>query len=471
MHTNVVDLWRSKVLDFIGWSMLGLSLIMTIANAAGVFGKSGGAVISVDFVSLCLFLALFLGLTLVPNRFFRLKAGAIIFLIFGVGFYFTYRFGSNASGPFWLFIVPMLTAIFFGTTRAIGSLVVITSTLLLFTVLLHQGTLLWPSGQVDAPQWAVIGAILVLLSALLSISIGLLLANVESAHRDREAALLSRISLQEQIQHSQKMEALGRLASDVSHDFNNLLTVIGGFANFAFDTVKDLPEVAEDLDEIIKATKQGHVLTAQLLSFSRKNPPSPEVIDISSIVLDTAPIISNLLGDEFSFKFSASDEHCFAQIDPDSLVQLLIEVSLNAKDAMVAGGQLHVMTERLNATEILALRTETKGDDARYILLSIKDNGTGINTEDLDKMFEPFFTTKKSDKGTGLGLSKCWAIMQEANGFINVKSEVGVGTNIECYFPLAEKPPTIDVKEPQLHAPNEHMNKKSVFTTDNKETF
>lgn len=441
MHTNVVDLWRSKVLDVIAWSMLGLSSIVTIAATIEAFRKSEWAVISFGFVSLCLML----GLTLAPSRFFRLKASAIILLIYGVGFYFTYRFGSYASGPFWLFIVPMLTAMFFGTTRAIGALAVITLTLLLFFVLLHQGTLLWHPGQVDAPSWAVIGATLVLLSALLTISIGLLLTNVERAHRDRETALLSRISLEKQLRHSQKMEALGRLASEASHDFNNLMTVIGGFANFAFDAVKDRPEVAEDLDEIIKATKKGHTLTGHLLSFSRKKPQSPRVININSSVLDTTPIIRNLLvGDEFSFKFSASDEHCFAQIDPDSFVQLLVNISLNAKDAMVAGGELHITTEHLKANEISALRTETKGDDPSYILLSIRDNGAGINTEGLEKMFEPFFTTKKSGKSTGFGLSRCWAIMQDANGFINVKSEVGVGTNIECYFPLAEEPPAFD---------------------------
>ena len=468
MHTNVVDLWRSKVLDVIAWSMLGLSSIVTITAAMAGFHKSEWGVISFDFVSLCLML----GLSLVPSRFFRLKASAIILLIYGVGFYFTYRFGTHASGPFWLFVVPMLTAMFFGTTSAIGALVVITLTLLLFFVLLHQGILLWHPGQVDATGWAVIGATLVLLSALLTISIGLLLANVERAHRDRKTALLSRISLEEQLRHSQKMEALGRLASEVSHDFNNLLTVIGGFANFAFDAVKDLPEVAEDLDEIIKATKKGHTLTGQLLSFSRKTLQSPRVININSSVLDTTPIISNLLvGDEFSFKFSASDEHCFAQIDPDSFVQLLVNVSLNAKDAMVAGGELHITTEHLKATEISALRTETKGDDSSYILLSIRDNGTGINTEDLEKMFEPFFTTKKIGKGTGLGLSTCWAIMQDANGFINVKSEVGVGTNIECYFPLAEEPPTIGLTKPPLPGPNEHMEKKSGCITENEEIF
>ena len=153
MHTNVVDLWRSKVLDVIAWSMLGLSSIVTIAATMEAFRKSEWAVISFGFVSLCLML----GLTLAPSRFFRLKASAIILLNYGVGFYLTYRFGSYASGPFWLFIVPMLTAMFFGTTRAIGALAVITLTLLLFFVLLHQGTLLWHPGQVDAPNWAVVG--------------------------------------------------------------------------------------------------------------------------------------------------------------------------------------------------------------------------------------------------------------------------------------------------------------------------
>ncbi|HIE86791.1 MAG TPA: hypothetical protein EYP91_08110, partial [Gammaproteobacteria bacterium] len=451
MSIKVVDLWRSQILTIITWSVLGLGSIATVVGAVAAFRKSEWDIILFDLVSFCLIL----GITLVPGRFFRFKASAIILLIYAVGFYFTYRFGTDASGPFWLFIVPMLTAVFFGTKRAIWALLAIISTMLLFFVLLHQGTLLWNAWQVDAPRWAVLSAILVLLTGLLTISIGLLLANVERAHLERETALLSNGYLEERLRHSQKMEAVGRLASGISHDFNNLLTIIAGFSNFALDGVKDRPEVTEDLDEIIKATEKGQALTEQLLSFSRKHPASPQVIDINTSVLDTTPIINNLLGDTFSFIFTASEEPCFSHIDPDSLVQLLINVAINSREAMAASGELHISTEHLRATEVPASRNETNEDDSSYILLSIRDNGAGINAENIEKMFEPFFTTKEDGKGTGLGLSTCWAIMQDANGFINVKSEVGVGTNIECYFPLSKDAPTISVSKPLLPEPTE----------------
>ncbi|MFP6801543.1 MAG: ATP-binding protein [Pseudomonadales bacterium] len=280
------------------------------------------------------------------------------------------------------------------------------------------------------------------------------------------------------------MEAIGRLASGIPHDFNNLLTIIAGFSNLALDGVKDRPEVAEDLDEVIKATEKGQALTAQLLSFSRKHPASPQVIDINTSVLDTTPIINNLLGDTFSFIFTASDEPCFSRIDPDSLVQLLINVAINSKDAMAAGGKLHISTEHPRATEVSAPRNETNEDDSSYILLSIRDNGAGINAENIEKMFEPFFTTKENGKGTGLGLSTCWAIMQDANGFINVKSEVGVGTNIECYFPLSKEAPTISVSKPllpelpeptepteptELPEPTENTAKENILITEDEE--
>ena len=468
MSIKIVDLWRSQILTIITWSVLGLGSIATVVGAVAAFRNSEWGILLFDLVSFCLIL----GITLVPSRFFRIKASAIILLIYAVGFYFTYRFGTDASGPFWLFIVPMLTAVFFGTKRAIWALLAIISTMLLFFVLLHQGSLLWNDWQVDAPRWAVISTILVLLTGLLTISIGLLLTNVERAHLEQETALLSNGYLEERLRHSQKMEAVGRLASGISHEFNNLLTIIDGFSNFALNGVKDRPEVAEDLDEVIKATQKAKALTAQLLSFSRKHPASPQVIDINTSVLDTTPIINNLLGDTFSFIFTASDEPCFSHIDPDSLVQLLINVATNSKDAMAAGGKLHISTEHLRATEVAAARNETNEDDSSYILLSIKDNGAGINAENIEKIFEPFFTTKENGKGTGIGLSTCWAIMQDANGFINVKSEVGVGTNIELYFPLSKESPTISVSKPLLPEPTElpeNTAKENILITEDEE--
>ena len=384
MGVKVVDLWRSQILTIITWSVLGLGSLATVVGVVAAFRNSQWDIILFDLVLFCLVL----GITLVPSRFFRVKASAIILLIYAIGFYFTYRFGTYASGPFWLFSVPMLTAVFFGTKRAIWALLAIISTMLLFFVLLHQGSLLWNAWQVDAPRWAVISIILVLLSGLLTISISLLLANVERAYIERETALLSNRNLEERLRHSQKMEAVGRLASGISHDFNNLLTVIAGFSNFALDGVKDRPEVAEDLDEVIKATEKGQALTAQLLSFSRKHPASPQVIDINTSILDTTPIINNLLGDKFSFIFTASDKPCFSHIDPDSLVQLLINVSINSKDAMAAGGKLHISTEHLRATEVSAASNEANEDDTSYILLSIRDNGVGINAENIEKMLK-----------------------------------------------------------------------------------
>ena len=451
MNIKVVDLWRSQVLTIITWSLFGLSSLAMIVGTVAAFGEGEWAIILFNLVLFCLLLCT----ALIPSRFFRFKASTTIILIYTIGFYFTYRFGTQASGPFWLFIVPMLTAVFFGTKRAIWALLAIISTSLLFFVLLQQGTLLWATGQVAAPRWAVVSTILVLLSGLLTISIGLLLTNIERTYIERETALLSNRNLEERLRHSEKMEAIGRLASGVSHDFNNLLTIIAGFSNFALDRVKDRPEVTEDLNEVIKATEKGQALTAQLLSFSRKRPDSPQVIDINASILDTTPMIKNLLGATFDFIFTASDEPCFSHIDPDSLVQLLLNVASNAKDAMAAGGKLHISTEHLPVSGVSKISNETKEDDSSYILLSVRDNGAGINAEIIEQIFEPFFTTKGKGKGTGLGLSTCWAIMQDANGFINVKSEVGVGTNIECYFPVSKDTPGVSGPITLLSEPTE----------------
>lgn len=473
MNQKVVDLWRSQVLTIVTWTVFGLSSLAVAVGMVAAYGASQWEIIVFDIVLFCLTLCI----TLTPSRFFRFKASALIFLIYTVGFYFTYRFGTYASGPFWLFIVPPLTAMFFGTKRAIWALLGIISTMLLFLILLHQGTLLWELAQVDAPRWAVISTILILLAGLLTISIGLLLANIERTYLERETAISSNRKLEERLRHSQKMEAIGRLASGISHDFNNVLTIIAGFSKFALEGVKDRPEVAEDLDEVIKATEKGQALTAQLLSFSRKNPDSAQVIDINANILDTTPMIKNLLGDTFSFTFTASDKPCFGHIDPDSLVQLLINLAINAKDAMAVGGKLHISTEHLLATEAEKIINKTNEEHSSYILVSIKDNGAGISDENIEHIFEPFYTTKVRGKGSGIGLSTCWAIMKDANGFINVHSEVGVGTNFQCYFPASKETPTISLSTPMTMTtepagfpqPAENAAKENILITEDEE--
>lgn len=463
MDLKIVALWRSQILTVITWSVFGLSSLAIIVGIIGAYGASQWDIILIDLVLFCLILCI----ALTPSRFFSVKASALILLIYTVGFYFTYRFGTYASGPFWLFIVPMLTALFFGTKRAISALLVLISTMLLLFILLHQGTLLWESetGTVDASRWAVISTILVLLAGLLTIPIGLLLANIERTYLERETALLSNRKLEEQLRHAQKMEAIGRLAAGISHDFNNVLTIIAGFSQFALKGVEDRPEVAGDLDEVIKATEKGQALTAQLLSFSRKNPISPQIIDINTSILDTTPIINNLLGDAFRFTFKASDEPCFSDIDPDSLVQLLINLAINAKDAMADNGKLDISTEHLSATEVPMLSNEANEEGSSYILLSIKDDGAGISAENIEHIFEPFFTTKDRGKGSGIGLSTCWAIVQDANGIITVNSEVGVGTTIGCYFPVAKKSPAIKLSSlevPKTADPAKYPESKEV---------
>ena len=239
-----------------------------------------------------------------------------------------------------------------------------------------------------------------------------------------------------QFQQSQKMEAIGRLAGGIAHDFNNLLTSILGFSNMVLDQVDELPEAKEDLNEVIQAAKRAQNLTQKLLAMSRKDIPASSSFDLNKLILDLGHLIRITMHEDIDYVTDLATYPCVVQADTTSLEQVLVNLAVNARDAMPRSGRLYISTEKCSMGELYCKKFNAR--PGSYIRLSVKDTGCGMDTDVLEHAFEPFFTTKESGQGTGLGLSTVYAIVQQYEGMIDIHSEPGVGTEFNIYFPTGE---------------------------------
>jgi PAS domain S-box-containing protein len=240
--------------------------------------------------------------------------------------------------------------------------------------------------------------------------------------------------LEEQLRQSQKMEAIGQLAGGVAHDFNNLLAVIQMQVDLWKMESGLLPHQAECLDEIQTAARRGANLTRQLLLFSRRQGLRPEDLELSDAINNMAKLLRRVLGEHIQMQFQYAPEPLFVRADAGLIDQVLMNLTLNSRDAMPGGGQLTIATEAVELDELAALQSPgaRPGSFAR---LSVTDTGCGIAPEVLPRIFEPFFTTKDVGKGTGLGLATVFSIVQQHQGWINVASRPQAGASFQIYFP------------------------------------
>jgi two-component system, cell cycle sensor histidine kinase and response regulator CckA len=244
-------------------------------------------------------------------------------------------------------------------------------------------------------------------------------------------------ALEEQLRHSQKMDAIGRLAGGIAHDFNNILTAIIGYASILQLDRSLTPGAQQHIAGIGQAAERAAALTRQLLAFSRKQALEPKVLDLNTVITDMAKMLRRLIGEHIELALTLSPGLGRIYVDRSQIEQVLLNLAVNARDAMPAGGQLVIQTGNiaLSSTDIEKQPGAASGP---YILVTIRDNGTGMSEEIRRHLFEPFFTTKEPGKGTGLGLATCHGIITQSGGFIRVESKPGEGSIFKIYLPRTE---------------------------------
>ena len=278
--------------------------------------------------------------------------------------------------------------------------------------------------------------------------------DITEAKRAEEALQRS----EEQLRQSQKMEAVGRLAGGVAHDFNNLLTVIGGYCALSLQKIEGAHPLRKNITEIQKASEHASSLTGQLLAFSRKQVLKPRVLNLNDTLQGMEKMLRRLIGEDIELSTVFEESLGHIKVDPGQVEQVVMNLAVNARDAMPRGGRLTISTENVTIDHQTKIRNRTLGA-GEYVMLAISDNGVGMTQEIKTHLFEPFFTTKGLGKGTGLGLATCHGIICQSGGDIRVYSEPNSGTTFKIYLPRidAKPEPLVNVEPKQLPAGTESI--------------
>jgi PAS domain S-box-containing protein len=251
--------------------------------------------------------------------------------------------------------------------------------------------------------------------------------------------ITERKRLQDQLRQAQKMEAIGHLAGGVAHDFNNILTAILGYCELLTAQIGPDKPMGRDLQEIMSAAQRAATLTRQLLAFSRKQAFSLTALDLSRIVRNLEPMLRRLIGERISINTVLADDLASVMADPTQLEQVLMNLVVNARDAMPEGGVLTIQTANVELDRRYTL-THPGSIAGSYVMVSVHDTGIGMTPDIQAKIFEPFFTTKELGRGTGLGLAAVYGIVKQLEGYIWVESEAGRETAVQIYLPKTEQP-------------------------------
>lgn len=291
---------------------------------------------------------------------------------------------------------------------------------------------------------------------------GILLVSVDISQR---------LQLEAELAHSQKMEALGRLAGGIAHDFNNLLTVILSYASFLAETHAPESEVSEDARQIVAAAQRGASLTQQLLALGRRQVLDVQVLDASSILRDLLPMLQRLAGSDIQVHLRATESDLKISVDASQLDQVLLNLVANARDAISSSGSI---TIGCSSTRFEQAYTDKKVDlePGDYVMISVTDTGKGMDEALLSHIFEPFFTTKGPGHGTGLGLATSHGIVRQNRGHIWVYSEPGHGTTFKLYFPRVDARVSSGLEAPSdIHPAASLRGSETVLVVDNEDAL
>jgi PAS domain S-box-containing protein len=249
--------------------------------------------------------------------------------------------------------------------------------------------------------------------------------------------ITDQLNLESQLRHAQKMDSIGHLAAGVAHDFNNILTVIQGYATLLLSRRALMPEISEPLNEISVASEHAASLTRQLLTFSRKQTIQPRSLELDAVIRNVSKMLTRLLGEDITLRVESSPGLPSICADPGMLEQVIINLAVNARDAMPRGGEIRIASASVTMTAD-DVKQHPQARAGKFVCLSVSDNGKGMPPEMLNRIFEPFFTTKEPGKGTGLGLATVYGIVQSHQGWIEVNSAAEKGTTFQIYFPTAD---------------------------------
>ena len=248
--------------------------------------------------------------------------------------------------------------------------------------------------------------------------------------------ITDRRHLEEQLRQAQKMEAVGQLTGGIAHDFNNLLTVIMGCAEFIGRELNENPRLSKMAGMILSAAKRGSDMTHRMLAFARRQTLQPQSVDVHRLVIDIKSFLRRTLSEGIEFDVIHGTEPCIAIVDPTELENALLNLCVNARDAMPSGGHLSIeVANKFLDSDYAAQNPGTK--PGHYVLVTVSDTGSGISPEILERVFDPFFTTKEVGKGTGLGLSMVYGFAKQSEGHVKIYSEVGYGTSVKLYLPYS----------------------------------
>jgi two-component system cell cycle sensor histidine kinase/response regulator CckA len=246
--------------------------------------------------------------------------------------------------------------------------------------------------------------------------------------------ITERKELQHQFVQSQKMQAVGQLAGGIAHDFNNLLTAMIGYCDLLLEKYLPSDQSFNDIMQIKQNANRASNLVRQLLAFSRQQTLQPKILNVTDMIVELSTLLKRLLGAKVDLKVTHGKNLSFVKVDQIQFEQVIINLAVNARDAMKDGGALTIQTSNYKSKESKFLRGDTM-PPGEYVLIEVIDTGSGIEEKHLHRIFDPFFSTKEKGHGTGLGLSTVYGIVNQTGGFISIESEVGVGTKFSLYFP------------------------------------